>query len=61
MAVLSVNSPAPEIVQVTPAGDGSCWTVAVSAWLLPGRTVAELGSIVTTSAGTMIVAEADLA
>src|SRR5262245_24122868 len=60
----SCSVPAPDsgaMVQVTPACDGSCRTVAVSVWFCPKSTVAPFGSMDTTIAGTVMVAKADFA
>jgi hypothetical protein len=58
-ALLSV--PAPEVGemdQVTPLFAGSLCTVAVKVCVAPAPTVADVGSTVTDSAGTVIVAAA---
>jgi hypothetical protein len=61
VALLSVPAPeAGEIDQVTPVCAGSYCTVAVSTCVPPATTVAVLGDIDTTLAGTVRVAVADV-
>jgi hypothetical protein len=60
VALLRLPAPdAGERDQLTPFCPGSNCTVAVNVWVEPAETVAELGAIVTTLAGTVRVAESD--